>query len=314
MHNTTSKFNQNEVNPGAKLLVSLGIVLIMFVFSSLIGLILLAAILGVSLGEMSSLNAILEASPNRWGIMIATQGLNSFLLFIGSAFIFLMFIEKKTFSYFNIHSLSNPKWMGVAFVIQLVSLPFNGSLQAWNKGLRLPAFMADIEKALKSMETQLEAQVELMLNFDSFWQLIPTFLVIAVIAGIGEELIFRGIIQRKLLAIFGNHHAAIWVAAIIFSAIHFQFYGFFPRVFLGAMFGYFYYWSGNIWVPIACHIFNNGLALFIFYGVRQKAVSQEFETMENVPIIGAIASLVLTVGLMYVFQKNRNESSLEANA
>ena len=64
-------------------------------------------------------------------------------------------------------------------------------------------------------------------------------LVIALLPAIGEELVFRGILQRELWRGTLNIHVAIWVSAAIFSAIHMQFYGFVPRLLLGALFGYF---------------------------------------------------------------------------
>ena len=56
-------------------------------------------------------------------------------------------------------------------------------------------------------------------------------------------------------------HVAIWVTAFIFSAIHVQFYGFVPRMLMGAMFGYVLAWTGSLWVPIVMHFVNNGIAV-----------------------------------------------------
>src|SRR5690606_6262686 len=74
-----------------------------------------------------------------------------------------------------------------------------------------------------------------------------TFFVISIVAGLSEEIVFRGILQTKLWQWFGNVHVAIWVSAFLFSAIHMQFFGFVPRMLLGALFGYLFYFSGNIW-------------------------------------------------------------------
>src|SRR5690606_12799644 len=110
---------------------------------------------------------------------------------------------------------------------------------------------------LKEMEKAAAEITEFLATSDTLPQLLMNILVIGVIAGIGEELIFRGVVLRKLLKGLNNTHVAVWLSAIIFSAIHFQFYGFLPRAMLGALFGYLYVWTGNIRIPIAAHIFNN---------------------------------------------------------
>jgi membrane protease YdiL (CAAX protease family) len=94
---------------------------------------------------------------------------------------------------------------------------------------------------------------------------ILNLILIAFLPGIGEELVFRGILQKHIGGIFKNPIAAIWISAFIFSAIHFQFEGFFPRIVLGATLGYLYYWTGNLWVPMIAHAFNNGFQIALIY-------------------------------------------------
>ena len=97
--------------------------------------------------------------------------------------------------------------------------------------------------------------------------------MVAMIPAIGEELLFRGVLQKQLIKGLGNAHVAIILTAVIFSAFHLQFLGFFSRALLGMLFGYLYYWSKNMWYPILTHFTNNGLALLlaIIYGVDMDA-------------------------------------------
>jgi membrane protease YdiL (CAAX protease family) len=137
------------------------------------------------------------------------------------------------------------------------------------------------------------------------------FCVIAVIAGIGEELIFRGLIMRKLLLGTGNPHIAIWISAFIFAAIHFQFYGILPRMMLGVLFGYFYLWTGNIRVPIFAHIFNNGFAITIMYLHNIGIVKTDLESMDDVPLSIVGFSLIATIGLMFLLKNyTKNQPSI----
>ena len=129
--------------------------------------------------------------------------------------------------------------------------------------------------------------------------LLVAMLVIAVLPAIGEELVFRGLIQNELYRGTKNIHVAIWVAAILFSAIHFQFFGFVPRLLLGALFGYLYYWSRNLWIPILAHFVNNGLSVLVMYFYQRGSFEYDLENPESVPLNAVIISGVVTIGLLY---------------
>ena len=62
-----------------------------------------------------------------------------------------------------------------------------------------------------------------------------------------------------------NAQLSVWVTAFIFSFIHFQFYGFIPRLLLGALLGYALLWSGNIRYSMIMHATNNALSVLLFY-------------------------------------------------
>ena len=114
-----------------------------------------------------------------------------------------------------------------------------------------------------------------ILQFGSVGDMLAMLLIVGVLTGIGEEFVFRGIVQRLLLEKLRNSHAAVWIAAFLFSAIHFQFYGFVPRMLLGAFFGYLLVWSGNIWLPVAAHALNNSFAVLDAYFSENMAASEE---------------------------------------
>ena len=127
--------------------------------------------------------------------------------------------------------------------------------------------------------------------------------VVAVVPAVGEEVLFRGILQRNLTRWTGNVHAGIWLAAILFSAIHVQFLGFVPRMLLGALFGYLYVWAGNIWIPILAHFVNNGFTILMVYLYQRKVVPVDIESNESVPLAAALVSAGVTVGLLTYFKR-----------
>ena len=108
-------------------------------------------------------------------------------------------------------------------------------------------------------------------------QLIIGFLVIAVLPAIGEEIIFRGMIQNDFYRATRNIHLSIWISALLFSAIHIQFFGFFPDCFLVRLFGYLYYWSGNLLMPMLAHFINNGFTVATLVLTQKKAISIDWK-------------------------------------
>jgi membrane protease YdiL (CAAX protease family) len=202
-------------------------------------------------------------------------------------------------------------WLMV-ILIEVAFMGFNGWLQELNQNFVFPESLKGLEQALKSMEDKLAEATRFFTNFTSFWQFILAFIVIAIIAGVGEELVFRGLLMRKLFLGTKNIHVAIWLAGFIFAVIHFQFYGILPRMMLGVLFGYLYYWTGNIVVPIVAHIFNNGLAIVIMYLYNLKIVKTDLESIDHVPMPIVLFSLVATIGLLFLFRNYMASQSVES--
>ena len=130
-------------------------------------------------------------------------------------------------------------------------------------------------------------------------------------------MLFRsGVIQKQLTRFFRNHHAGIWVAAILFSALHMQFYGFIPRMFLGVLFGYLLVWTGSIWMPITAHFVNNASAVLFYYLFSNDLVNKELETIgaaesDMYYVIASMAGMFIFLFLIYRYQKIRsNHGSL----
>ena len=150
----------------------------------------------------------------------------------------------------------------VLFMILIV--PFINLLGDLNQRLVLPKALAGLESMMKAYESQATQLTEKLLNVHNLPALFFNIFLIAIIPALGEELFFRGAIQGVLQQKI-NAKAAIWITAIVFSAIHFQFYGFVPRMLLGAFLGYLLVWSGNLWLSIAAHFTNNVLAIIFYY-------------------------------------------------
>jgi membrane protease YdiL (CAAX protease family) len=176
--------------------------------------------------------------------------------------------------------------------------------------MKLPAAFAGMEQWMKQAEEQAGQITEKFLDVHSVGGFAVNMLMIAVIPAIGEELLFRGLFQRLLGEWFRNIHLAIFVAALLFAAVHLQFYGFFPRMMLGVMFGYLYLWTGTIWAPVFAHFLNNGAAVLISYLSNTGVVHADYENFgatDNVLLI--TGSVVFTGMLLYgIFAVSRRNS------
>ena len=163
--------------------------------------------------------------------------------------------------------------------IMLLSWPLINILSVLNEGIRLPDFLSNLEAWMRSAEAQAMRITEAFLAVDSLGGLMANLVVIALIPAVGEELLFRGLIQNGLSKWSGKVHLSIWITAFLFSAIHLQFLGFFPRFLIGAMFGYLMVWSGSIWLPIVAHFVNNAAAVLLSYFILDGRIDRSIESI-----------------------------------
>lgn len=244
--------------------------------------------------------------PNGRMAMLFVQGIGSGLGFWVAAWIITRYIEKADLHWEIQSARFNVKNFIIALGITFGAMLFNGLLVYWNAQLTLPESMSGIENWMMEMETQLMELTKFLTDFQNIPELLTGILVIGVFAGIGEEMFFRGLIQPKMKYYTNSAHWGIWLTAIIFSAIHVQFYGFLPRVFLGALFGYLYLYSGSLLYPILAHVFNNALTVIVIYMSNQGIIDFDLESTNTVSYPAAILGLlVLMVGFFYFKKINQ---------
>ncbi|MCD9016084.1 CPBP family intramembrane glutamic endopeptidase [Parachryseolinea silvisoli] len=200
-----------------------------------------------------------------------------------------------------------PQTALITVALVFVFTGVNSIFIEWNQNIKFPD---GIEQPLKDLEEMLRKQTEFLTKFDSIGQLILAVVVVSILPGIGEELVFRGIIQREFYRATRNIHVSIWVSAAIFSAIHIQFYGFVPRMLLGALFGYLYYWSGSLTMSMLAHLFNNGMMVVALYFYQQGALDIDVESTEAAPWPIVAISTAATGLLGFLFWKFYRERGL----
>ena len=224
--------------------------LLVFIFSMLISLLLTNLLVGSDMNDIRNIKIM--------------QLIQSVGIFIVPPFVLAFLWSENTFGYLNLKLKFNLSNAALVINFMILVIPFINLLTWLNQQIVLPHFLSGIEEQMKLYENQIAELTEKMLNVHSIDAFIFNILLISAIPALGEELFFRGTLQ-KIISEKRNYIYAIWLTAIIFSTIHLQFYGFFPRMLLGAFFGYLLVWSGNLWYPILAHFVNNAMAVIFYY-------------------------------------------------
>ncbi len=197
----------------------------------------------------------------------------------------------------------------LAVAILLSSIPVMNIIVEWNQSIHFPPGLSEFETTCRQLEESAQAVIDNLMTGASIGALLVSILIIGVMAGFSEELFFRGAMQRIFMSTHMNCHVAVWSVAVIFSLFHFQFFGFIPRMLLGAYFGYLVWWSGSLWLPIMIHILNN--TLVVIFTWRTCNIQNETLDVERIGTdlsscgswIMAGASIIITILLFITLRK-----------
>lgn len=290
------------------LLVLVGFVIIGMAVGNILAIVILALLTSSDADSITSLLTTLfstpEKVPNGWLAMMVLQGTVHFFSYLLPSLLYWFYMEKKDLQDFNFRSKPAASTWFLACILVLIFIPLNSLFIDWNSKMTFPDSWLWLEKWMREKEDQNAMLTQFMTNYKQAGQLLIALIVVVLLPAVGEEVLFRGIIQRKLAQHWANVHIAIWVSAAVFSAIHFQFFGFLPRMILGALFGYLYYWSGRLSVAILAHFINNGFVLVMMFLYNIKVLDINIEETKSLPVITIIASAVLTMGILYEIRKS----------
>lgn len=201
------------------------------------------------------------------------------VMFILPTVMTMLLIAQRPWRIMGLSSTAPKGIAGLGIAALLASIPWMNVLVLWNQNLHFPEALSSLEQVLRDAETTAEAMVSSMMGNADVPNLIISIAIVGLLTGIAEELFFRGGLQQLLTRLSGNIHVAIWITAFIFSAIHMQFFGFFPRLLMGAFFGYLFYWGRSLWLPVAAHALNNSIVVYITWlANRGNTNAVEFET------------------------------------
>jgi len=233
-------------------------------------------------------------------------------LFLVPAIILL--IKMKPEGQSGYPELSLPRLNEVVLVVVMTFCVFviTGFTGEINALLDLPEWLSGLEEWIMKMEDDSEQLMEKLMVVKTLPSLLLNIFMIAILPAIGEEVLFRGVLQKIFVRLFKSGHFAVWLTAILFSALHLEFLGFLPRLVLGLVFGYLYLWSGKLWLPILAHFVNNAVPTIAasIYGYENVMKTAETEIWKQAFFL-PIPVVIMFAILFYIRNSNRQESFLE---
>ncbi|MBL7795721.1 MAG: CPBP family intramembrane metalloprotease [Saprospiraceae bacterium] len=264
---------------------------------------LLAMTLGWDTAVMSGILAPDAPPAERWQmrLMLAIGHVCSFVLAGWVVVRFFYPPGQRALAYLRANHLPDLRLVFAGIFLLLASIPLVLFLYNINQALPLP-------DSFRLLEEQTTDTIKGLLQMDNGLELLANLTLIALLPAIGEELVFRGVVQQQLQRRIASPWLAIVLASAIFSFIHFQFEGFLPRMLLGILLGWLYWRSQNLWVPAAAHFVNNATQV-----VGQFLYSREISTLDleqdiEMPWPAAVGSLLLVLGIMYLINRRIHHS------
>lgn len=293
-----------------KLLITIGVCLVLTTLFTTIAFLGCSAWLGLTQPE---LQALASDYSNPTGIAVAKvlQLMMSIGFFILPPFLLAYMFSGEIKNYLLFQKPSNNLAILAVIGLVLLGLPLVNLMGEWNSHLRLPASMSGIEKWMKEEEEKLAALTTAFLKMPSMSVFWVNLIIVALLPALGEELLFRGVIQRLFKELVNNKHTAVFLTAFVFSAIHMQFYGFLPRFVLGLLLGYLVVWSGSIWFSVAAHFVNNAGAVLMSYLFEHGYSSinpEEYGTTSSDSMYILLSLLLSTALLIWIRRSIQNDS------
>jgi hypothetical protein len=295
----------------SKFLLAVGVILISASVFTIISVFAATAIYGVSMVELQTmLNDF--SDPKAIVVLKFIQLFSAIGTFIIPAILIAYLFDRRPADYL---ALSKGVTVASALLVILVvicALPLINYFGDLNSHMKLPYFFSGIERWMRESEDKAAELLKHFLDMNSTADVIINVLLIAVLPAIGEELLFRGVIQRLFSEWSKNIHIGVWISAVLFSAMHMQFYGFLPRMMLGAFLGYLLVWSGSLWLPMLAHFVNNASAIIFTYLFKEEKMKMDPDKIgTESDYTSVLISVFLTAVLLFVIygrEKKRKEN------
>ena len=294
--------------PYSKFLLGVGVILISAVAFTLLSTVVVTGLYGIPMYQLENMLQDVK-NPLTLQVLKVIQTGSTIGTFIVPAWVLAYLFHGDPKEYLQLRKLAPATsllWVGLGM---LTAVPLINLLGDLNSKMHLPSFLAPVEQWMRDSEDKAAVLTKAFLDMPDPGALLFNLFMIALLPAIGEEWLFRGVVQRLFSEWSGKKQVGIWAAALLFSAMHLQFYGFVPRLLLGALLGYLLLWSGSIWLPMLAHFLNNAAAVIAAYLYQHQLFNANPDTLGLGPeqFMVLLASIVLTA-LFFVLGKRNAQS------
>jgi membrane protease YdiL (CAAX protease family) len=293
-------FGFNQQSPVIQLIISVSIVVIagslsfyLFVFAG-------SLIFGTDIPTMLSIPGAF-AGPEAVSALKYIQVSQQIALFILPVIIISYFMRRNNGVFLRLNESPALFQVIMVLLLALMIMPVTSYTGILNSKMDLQGWLSGVEGWMKEKEETAGNLTNLLMHFSGAGDLVINIFILSVLPAISEELLFRGVLQQLLSRIFRSGHAGIWLTAVLFSTIHLQFYGFLPRLLLGLSFGYLFFWTGNLWIAVLAHFFNNIVPVLLSYFLGWKELVGKAAELADNKIIVPLVPAIVCIGILYYF-------------
>lgn len=287
-------------HPSLKLILLLALVIASFILVFLFGVVLAMPFFGTDILKSLTID-VGDLDAESMAILKYFQIVNQIGFFIIPAIIFSLLNDGAFFKYTRLNRHVDYRFYIAGLAVIFAILPFISWLIDVNSLLSFPESFSWLENWMLEREEEAQLLTEALLETTSIGGLLLNLFMVAFLAAVGEELIFRGILIRLFCEWTRNHHLAVWISAIFFSGLHLQFYGFVPRLVLGVLLGYLFVWSGSLRLPILIHFVNNAIAVVIGFLYSRELVTTDIESFGSTNNTWLILFSVISTFALMIF-------------
>jgi uncharacterized protein len=296
----TTWYKLDDQKPGIQLITSLLIITLFgtlfFYFFTFIGSLIFNT-------TMSDMLVVPPSNADSWqtAVLKYVQGSQQTALFIIPGIIISILLNTKGESFYKINKTPEAFNLLMVIILALMLIPVTMYTGMLNSKMNFPDWLSGIAKWMRIKEDAASDLTVLLVKSLNIPDLLLNIFILAVIPAIAEEMIFRGVLQRLLCKIFRSDHWGIWITAILFSAFHLQFFGFLPRLILGLCFGYLFFWSGNLWLPVLAHFANNFVPVVMAYFLGWSDLNEKTGSFTNKQMTLPLITFILSTVILYYF-------------
>jgi hypothetical protein len=289
-----------DSGPGSQFLFSLLIVFASWLIFQLLALLTGAWIFDVGIQEIqTALNDYKD--PVNISYQKYLQSVISLGMFVIAPLAIAYFISRDISGFLKTDYYPGNSVALLITFLMILSLPMNNYFTYLNGLMDLPGIFSGLQNYMEDKESQAQHVFERFLNVSGMWPLIINLVVIGVIPAIGEELLFRGVLQNIFIRWTKNTFLGVLITSFAFAALHFQFLSVLPRFILGMILGYIFVWTRSLWMPIIAHFVNNALAVVYYHLYYNDLIGEGIEHVGKPEYNSFYAILSILVVAVFLF-------------